>query len=77
MSIQCHQEAHPRQSDGIENGKRKHTVAPTIQLVNNAGNISPEKNSTEITRKMDGKTYNAKGLLYLDITCKIGATGSN
>ena len=27
MSIQCHQEAHPRQSDGIENDKRKHTVA--------------------------------------------------
>ena len=45
--------------------------------MNNAENIAPENNSAEITRNMDSKTYNAKRLLYLDIACKIGATGSN
>jgi hypothetical protein len=45
--------------------------------VNDIGNISPEKKSTEITRNVDSKTYNAKRLLYLDIACQIGATGSN
>jgi hypothetical protein len=61
----------------IENDKHKHIVAQVKQPVNDAGNNSPEKNSTKITRNIYSKTYNAKRLLYLDITCKIGATRSN
>jgi hypothetical protein len=28
-------------------------------------------------RGMEGKTYNANGLLYLDVTCNMGTTGRN
>jgi hypothetical protein len=61
----------------IENDIHKHIVAQVNKPVNDTRNNSQEKKSTEVTRNIHSQTYNAKRLLNLDITCKIGATGSN
>ena len=76
--IQCHQEDHPHQSDSSKMGSQLHPQKEQM-LTPSAVSIRQIKSllTSSGLRDMEGKTYYANRLLYLDVTRNMGTTSRN